>query len=75
VLIAAALFHHAAEARDPAFAIESPGAEHRIRQPGPPQDRGLRAVKLFAAQLRRIDGVRIDQHDIVARPRQHGGSG
>ena len=74
-MIAAALLDHAAEARDPAFAVEGAGAQHRIGETGAPQDRGLRAVELLAAQIGRIDRMRIDQDDAEAVARQHRGCG
>jgi hypothetical protein len=43
-----------------------------VSEPRTPQDLHLRAVKLFAAQLGRINPVWIDQRDAKAGARQHG---
>jgi hypothetical protein len=54
------------------FSISRP-KQHRLGEPGLAQDRGLRAIDFFGAEIRRVDRMRIDQHDAVAGAAEHGG--
>src|SRR5262249_14628772 len=53
VLIARALLDQAAETRHPGLAVERCGTQHRLADAGLAQDRGLRAVDLLGAEIRR----------------------
>ena len=62
-----------AEAGVPDFPVDSGGAQCRVRESGLVQHADLLATDLFAAQLRRIDRMRIDQDGGDAGASQHGG--
>ena len=62
-----------AEARHPAFLIRRRAAQHRVGEAGQPQRLQLHAVELLAAEIRRIDRVRIDQHGVDAGAAEHCG--
>jgi len=62
------------EPRHPARLIGCRSGCHRVGETGQPQGLQLHAIKLLAAEIRRIDGVRIDQHRSDASAAEHGGS-
>ena len=65
-----------AEAGDPDFFVAGSGAKHRVGQPGLLEQPNLPLVELFAAKVRRIDRVRIDQDHADAGASEHrGGKG
>ena len=63
----------AAVASDPGFLVGRRRTHHGVGETGQPQRLQLRAVELFAAEIRRVDRVRIDQHGIDACAAEHGG--
>jgi hypothetical protein len=75
VLVARTFLDQAAEARHPGFPIERRCAQHRIGKAGLAQHARLRAVDLLAAEVGRVNAMRIDQHDTVARAPEHGRGG
>lgn len=75
VLIVRAPLDEPAEARDPQFVARRCGVQHRIGNTGLAKQAELRPVELLAAEVRRINRVRIDQHRVDAGAPQHRGRG
>lgn len=72
-LVARPLLNQAAEAGDPGYAVGRGGAQHGVGNPGLLQDGDLIAVELFAAEVGRIFGAGIDQHDVDPGAPEHRG--
>jgi hypothetical protein len=74
LLIAGTFFDHASETYHPIFAIRRCRPQHGLQQAGLFEGRDLRAIELFAAKIRRILRVRVDQHGVNAGTPKHRGS-
>src|SRR6185437_16340590 len=71
LLVAGALLDDAAEAGDPGRAVGRGGTEDVGGEPRALEDRDLRAVEFLAAEVGRIDGVRIDEDGVDAGAPEH----
>ena len=75
MLIAGPFLEQAAEAGDPAFAVGRRRRQYALGEAGFLQDLDLHAVKFFAAEVRRINRVRIDHDGVDAGSPEHRGRG